>query len=113
MTFGRRVKNRLKQFASNFGFYSGANLSPSRIAVYGSMGDFHVERLFNGAQVLIQRAAQMGQALVVERCEGMAQDHFQTWRSGWSEAGIGHCNGNPAPSSSMHRIIWHHGARRA
>lgn len=43
MTFGRRVKNRLKQFASNFGFYSGANLSPSRIAVYGSMGDFHVD----------------------------------------------------------------------
>lgn len=43
MTMLQRVKNGIVRFASNWGFYSGAIPSPSRMTVPQSMGDFHID----------------------------------------------------------------------
>jgi hypothetical protein len=62
-----------------------------------AVGDFDLQAVFDGAQVLVGRAAQVRQAGVVVRGKGVAQDHADNSKT------VKTCKACPARSRKQRR----------
>ena len=78
----------------------GAGLGAFDAELLEPVRHLHLQGRFNGADVGIHRAAQVGHAGVVRRCKGVAQNHVMQWFENSRSDDASIVAGTPAPSSA-------------